>query len=167
MTNRQINLDDTTPVAELKFENLDSRYKSAHILGTSVIYILLMLLALLLSFSDYPWSVIIAEGVIAAAFMVNLCILPKSYFFKGYAFREHDLTYRSGIIFPKVTTIPYSKIQQVSLKQNPISRMFSLYSVEIVNGAQALSSVSIPGLTEEKALEIKNLVTGKIRKEND
>ena len=40
--------------------------------------------------------------------------------------------------------------------------VFGLYAVDIVNGAQALSDISIPGLTARTAEEIKALVTRRL-----
>ena len=65
-----------------------------------------------------------------------------------------------------VITIPFCKIQQVSIRQNPITRIFGLYAIDIVNGAQMLEATSIPGLTEEKANDIKALIIESIRNEN-
>lgn len=81
---------------------------------------------------------------------------------QGYALRENDITYRRGIIFPKLTTIPFERIQQVSVKQNPVSKFYGLFAVEIVNGAQGLSSLTIPGLTEDTANQIKNRVIDRL-----
>ncbi len=150
------------PVSELRFEPLAEKYKQAHYVGTTLIYLLLMSLALLLLLTEYHRILGYVEGAVAIFFGINLIILSKAYSRKGYALREHDISYRSGVVFHKVTTIPYSKIQQVSLKQNPISRLFGLYSVDIVNGAQTISSLNIPGLTQEKASYIKDLITKKI-----
>ena len=91
---------------------------------------------------------------------------PKAYAYKGYAVREHDITYRSGIVFPKTVTIPFCKVQQVSVRQNPVSRMFGLYAVDVVSGAQMLAETVIPGLTREKAEEIKSLLIERTRNEN-
>ncbi len=165
--NHQLNLGDITPVADLQFEHLDKKYRSAHIIGTALIYFLLLTAALLLLLIDTPWPCVIAECVITVALIVNLLLLPKAYERKGYSCREHDITYRSGIIFPKVTTVPFIRIQQVSLKQNPVSKLFKLYSVEVVNGAQTLSSITVPGLTEMTATRIKKLITDKLTTEND
>lgn len=159
--------EGVAPVAELKFEPLAEKYKQAHYVGTTLIYPLLMSLALLLLLTEYHRLLGYVEGAVAIFFIINLIILSKAYSRKGYALREHDISYRSGVVFHKVTTIPYSKIQQVSIKQNPISRLFGLYSVDIFNGAQALSSLNIPGLTKENAAHLKDFITEKIRNEND
>ena len=43
--------------------------------------------------------------------------------------------------------------------------MFGLSTIDIVNGAQLLANTSIPGLAEEKANEIKVLISESIRNE--
>lgn len=167
MENYQLDLDGITPVHSLQFDLLDRRYKKCHIIGVSLVYLFIMALASMLMLIDIQWLFPVVECVIILIFLINMAILPESYRRKGYAFRDQDLSYRSGIVFPRVTTIPYVRIQQVSVKQNPVSKLFNLYSIEIVNGAQALSSMTIPGLSEERAWQIKNLLTGKLSKSHE
>lgn len=167
MTNHQLYLDDTTLVENLEFEPISKKYKNVQIISASIAYIALMALALLLLLADSPWWCIAAEAVIAVAFAGNIAILRKAFQFKGYALREQDFTYRTGAIFPKVTTIPYARIQQVSIGQNPVSKHFGLCSLDVENGAQTLSSISIPGLSEEKAQQIKTIITGKLGNSHD
>lgn len=102
------------------------------------------------------------EGGLLLALVINILFLPKAYAYKGFAIREHDITYRSGIIFPSVITVPFCKIQQVGVRQTPIARIFGLYAVDIVNGAQLLAKVTIPGLKEKRANEIKALILERI-----
>lgn len=163
MENKQIilGLEEVEPVSGLLFEPLDRKYRSAHILGTAIAYVLLMALALLLLLTDPIWAFIAVECAIAVTGAANIAMLKKACAFKGYALRDHDISYRTGIIFPKITTIPYSRVQQVSVRQNPVSRLYGLYSVDIVNGAQQLSSMAIPGLTKETATRIKELIAEK------
>ncbi|MDE6787104.1 MAG: PH domain-containing protein, partial [Muribaculaceae bacterium] len=150
-----------------EFEHLDEKYKKVQVIGISLTYIVLMGLCLLLLLADSIWWCISFEIALAIALAINLSIVSKAYQIKGYALREYDITYRSGFIFTKITTIPYSRLQQVTIKQNPISKFCRLYTVEIVNGAQGLSSLNIPGLPESTAKQIKNLLTEKLQQEND
>lgn len=167
MINHQISLAGVVPVEELEFEPLDARYRNAQIIGVLLVYVLFMCLAAFLLLADCFWIFIVAECILALAAAINAAILPKAFRYKGYALRDHDISYKSGMIFPKTTTVPFARVQQVSVGQNPVSRFFRLYSVEVVNGAQALSSLKIPGLTEETANRIKNLVTEKLRNCDD
>lgn len=167
MTNYQTFTEQITPVENINFEPLDAKYMQVHLIGTILSYFVLMAAALLLLLLENPWVCIATECVLAICFSVNISLIPKACRFKGYAFRRHDLTYRTGLVFPKLTTIPYQRIQQVSLRRNPISKLFGLCSVEIVNGAQSLASLKIPGLSEEKASQIRNLLTEQLNSTHD
>lgn len=162
MTNRQWNLDDIDRVEDLSYAPLEKSYLKAQAVMTALSWFGLMLLPICLFFVDEfvgrRLIVICAEAAMFTAALVNLMLLPKAYSYKGYAVREHDITYRSGIIFPKTVTVPFCKVQQVSIRQNPVTKMFGLYAVTIVNGAQILAETVIPGLTREKAEEIKSLL---------
>ncbi len=159
MSNHRIVIEDFDPIERLDFEPVSDKYRNVQIILALIAYTLLAAAALMLLLADTLWWLIAVESVIIISCVVNLIILLKAYQYKGYALREHDITYRTGVIFPKLTTIPYSRIQQVSISQNPVSRYFGLCSVDIVNGAQGLSSLSIKGLPKEKADQIKNVIT--------
>ena len=152
MTNRQISLDNIDRVENLAFVPLEKKYLKAHTAATALAWLGLMLLPLFILLADEldgrNLIVICAEAVLLAAGLVNLAILPN------------------GIVFPKTVTIPFCKVQQVSVRQNPVSRMFGLYAVDVVSGAQMLAETVIPGLTREKAEEIKSLLIERTRNEN-
>ncbi len=156
-------MEEVTPVEELRYESIEPQYRSVQISLTCIGYVILAALALFFLLLDNSLWVILCESAILVTMLINLIIVRKAWLFKGYALRENDLSFRSGIVFPTITTIPYLKVQQVSVKQNPISKLFNLYAVEVVNGAQAMASLSIPGLTEEKATQIKNIIINKLR----
>lgn len=77
---------------------------------------------------------------------------------KGYAIREHDFSYRSGVIFKSVISQPILRIQHVELKHGPVDRHFGLASLEIFSAGGAMHTFAIPGLPEEKAREIRSYV---------
>lgn len=170
MTNKQLISADIDRVENLSYTPLEKTYLKVLMVKTIFSYLLLMGLALFLllveNFSGRYTAIVCIEGVLLVAFIINLFLLPKAFAKKGFAVREHDITYRSGLLFPSVITLPFCKIQQVSISQNPLTRMCGLYEIDIVNGAQLLSETSIPGLTEEKANEIKAFIIESIRNEN-
>lgn len=167
MTNHQLFLENTAPIDELQFGHVDEKYRSVLTASVILTYIALAGLALLLLLLDNRVWCPVAECVIVVAFAINISIISKACRFKGYALRENDITFRSGVLFPKTTTVPYNRVQQVSVSQNPVSKYFGLYSVDIVNGAQSMSSLTIPGLNEETANQIKNHIIKKLRHAND
>lgn len=169
MTNKQLTIDNIDCVENLHYTPLEGKYLKVLYVKTLFIYLAFMVLALFLLLADtfnYRYLTVVGmEGVLLIALVVNFFLLSKAFAYKGFAIREHDITYRSGLFFPSVTTIPFCKIQQVSVRQNLITRMFGLYTIDIVNGAQLLANTSIPGLAEEKANEIKVLIIESIRNE--
>lgn len=170
-TNCQLELEEVLervrPVDELYYEPIDRRYRAVQMILTALGYVLLAGAACFLLLIDNCLWFILAECVIVVAIAFNLFILRKAWQFKGYALRENDISYRGGIVFPKIITIPYDKLQQVTLKQNPISKMFKLYAVEVVNGAQGMASLTIPGLTEERANQIKGIVIERLKNDDE
>ena len=171
MSNRQINMNDITRVEQLVYTPLEKKYLHVQQTNVVIVYLILMGIGLFwllaLDSATRLWGCLLTEIGLLMTLLINLWILPKAYNFKGFAIREHDITYRSGILFPSVITIPFCKIQQVSISQNPVSRYFRLYSVDLVNGAQLESAAHIPGLSEDRANEIKALVIERVRHENN
>ena len=84
---------------------------------------------------------------------------------KGFAFRAHDVLFRSGIIATNTIVIPYNRIQHVALHESFISRIFGLAKVEIFTAGASSSDLEIAGIENEEAENIKQLLMGKIQKE--
>lgn len=84
---------------------------------------------------------------------------------RGYAFRQHDLLYKSGIISETTTIIPYNRIQHVAMHEGFISRQFGLAEVEVFTAGGGNSDIQIPGIEKEKAQNIKQLLMQKLTEE--
>lgn len=171
MTNRQIWFDDIQPVETLRFEPIEERYVKVILFRTALIYLIFMAAAFLILLLDLSCAVILlvaAECVLAAAMAVNLTLARKFCWAKGYALRNKDISYRSGLFFTTVTTVPFCKIQQVSIRVNPVSRLFGLYYLDVTNGSQDITNcITIPGLPQEKAERMKALLINNTDLEND
>lgn len=166
MTNKQLDAEYVDRIDDLCYFPLERKYQKVQLIKMICVYLVMMGLSLfLLLADDFSRRYLVTaclEGGLLLAFVINILFLPKAYAYKGFAIREHDITYRSGIIFPSVITVPFCKIQQVGVRQTPIARIFGLYAVDIVNGAQLLAKVTIPGLKEKRANEIKALILERI-----
>ena len=84
---------------------------------------------------------------------------------KGFAFRQHDVLFRQGIIATNTLVIPYNRIQHVALHEGILSRFFGLAKIEIFTAGGNSSDIGIPGIAKEEAENIKQLLMGKIQKE--
>lgn len=112
------------------------------------------------AFSNTIWIAILVGLVL---FLAGLVMFTKfSFHKKGYAFREHDAIYKSGLISETTTIIPFNRVQHVALHQGFISRKLGLASVELFTAGGSSSDLEIPGLLLADAQLIKNLVSQKI-----
>jgi membrane protein YdbS with pleckstrin-like domain len=97
--------------------------------------------------------------------IITYVILRVAFRKKGFAFREHDVLFRDGIIATNTTIIPYNRVQHVALHEGWLSRYFGLAKVEIFTAGGSSSDIEIPGIEKEHAEKIKQLVMGKIQQQ--
>src|SRR5699024_1739747 len=74
-----------------------------------------------------------------------------SFLKKAYAFREHDVLFKSGVIATTTTIIPYNRIQHVSLHEGFIDRKFALGEEQIFTAGGSGSDIEIPGIAIDQA----------------
>jgi len=108
-------------------------------------------------------------GIVAYIIIILLHITIARISFKnrGYAFRAHDVIYRSGAIAITTTIIPYNRVQHAALYEGWLARKFNLSAVEIYTAGGANSDIKIPGIEKQHAENIKQLLMGKILKQQD
>jgi len=112
--------------------------------------------------SNYGLFVLVGFLVIFSfAILLNRLAFKK----KAFAFRNHDVIYRSGLIATSTMVIPYNRVQHVALHEGFVSRIFGLAKVEIFTAGGNSSDLEIPGIAKEEAENIKQLLMGKIQKQ--
>jgi uncharacterized protein len=80
---------------------------------------------------------------------------------KGYAVRRHDLMYRSGLLFRRVTVVPFNRIQHSEIQQGLIERQFGLSQLSVFTAGGSQSDLAIPGLAWDEAERIRNFLSQK------
>ena len=114
-------------------------------------------------FSGRIWLII---GIMLSMFCLFVTFVSIAGFYKkGYAFREHDVLYKFGLISNNTVVIPYNRIQHVALHESLVSRIFDLAKIQIFTAGGSSSDIEIPGIEKEQAEKIKQLLMGKIQKQ--
>jgi hypothetical protein len=168
-TNETIDTNQLPRFEEVTFTALHQKYLTVVILNLVKIIAILILVPSLLSFfrpelfSRRLWIVIGAVLPVLFIWIATFSIV--GYKRKGFAFREHDVLYRSGIIATNTVVIPYNRVQHVALHEGVISRYLGLANVEIFTAGGSSSDLEIPGIDKEQAEKIKQLLMGKIQKQ--
>ena len=102
------------------------------------------------------------SGAYIFAVILTIVINVINFKTRGFAFREHDVIYRSGAISISTTIIPYNRVQHVAIHEGPVARWLGLATIEVFTAGGVGGDIKIPGLEKIHAAAIKQLVTGKI-----
>jgi membrane protein YdbS with pleckstrin-like domain len=75
----------------------------------------------------------------------------------GYAERQDDLLVRRGVMFSRLSVIPYGRMQFVDVTAGPLERAFGVATVRL-HTAAAATDARIPGLARDEAARLRDLL---------
>ncbi len=164
-TNELIGTQDLPRFEAVAFTPLHRDYWKVTAIGTGMFFIVV---AVALGFMQYFNSDLAAYAIwLWAAYALVVCatvlFLRIAFMRKGYAFREHDVLFTSGVISHTTTVIPYNRIQHVALHEGFLSRQFNLAEIQVFTAGGSGSELEIPGIPKDLAENIKQLLMGKIQ----
>jgi membrane protein YdbS with pleckstrin-like domain len=73
----------------------------------------------------------------------------------GYLERADDLLVRRGVLFSRLSVVPYGRMQFVDVTAGPLERSFGLATVRL-HTAAAASDARIPGLERDEAARVRD-----------
>jgi membrane protein YdbS with pleckstrin-like domain len=73
----------------------------------------------------------------------------------GYAEREDDLLVRRGVMFARLSVVPYGRMQFIDVTAGPLERALGLATVRL-HTAAAATDARIPGLEREEAARLRD-----------
>lgn len=163
-SNKQIFTSELPDWQEIQFEKISPKYTFV-VFGR---YILLLLSFLFLLFGFFwikgvSWNQNYQYGLIGGLLFLLLLLALNIWSMRywGYALREHDISYRSGIFIKTVKIIPFKQVQHVDIKESALSRIFGLSSLEL-HTAGAGEGLKIPGIKRSQVSFIQEYISQKI-----
>jgi membrane protein YdbS with pleckstrin-like domain len=100
----------------------------------------------------------IAYGLAAAAVALGVIAWPfvgRRFGSWGYAEREDDLLVRRGVMFARLSVVPYGRMQFIDVTAGPLERAFGLATVRL-HTAAAATDARIPGLERGEAARLRD-----------
>jgi hypothetical protein len=82
-------------------------------------------------------------------------LVSRRYRSWGYAEREDDLLVRRGVLFARLSVVPYGRMQFIDVTAGPLERAFGLATVRL-HTAAAATDARIPGLEREEAARLRD-----------
>jgi membrane protein YdbS with pleckstrin-like domain len=99
--------------------------------------------------------VVIGVGIVIGLIVLRLLFLPRSLRTWGYAERADDLLVRHGLLYRRLSIVPYGRMQFVDVTAGPMERLFQLATVQL-HTAAAATDAKIPGLPPEEAARLRD-----------
>lgn len=103
-------------------------------------------------------AVAVAVGVAVAILLAGLItdlFVGRRVRAWGYAEHREDLMVRRGVMFRRLSVIPYGRMQYIDVTAGPFERMFGLATVQM-HTAAAASDAKIPGLPASEAARLRD-----------
>lgn len=148
-------MTDYFPLGQPEWRSLAPDFVAVKTLSRAITYAVLVLLAGIPTwiFAGWRWALLVA--VVLAVFAVwqtgRMRVWCRGY---RFALREHDLLVSEGVISRTLVSIPYGRIQTVSVEDGLIDRKWGLANLTI-NTASSQDG-SIPGLPAEEAAALRD-----------
>lgn len=166
-TNETIDTTQLPKYEEVEFSVLHTNYWKVILISLAIFFLIIGIgLGFTLYFNE-ELAVFVTELSIVYVVLVFIVLFFSRLGFKkkGFAFRNHDVLFRHGIIATNTLVIPYNRVQHVALHEGLLSRFFGLAKIEIFTAGGSSSDIEIPGIDKEQAESIKQLLMGKIQKQ--
>jgi membrane protein YdbS with pleckstrin-like domain len=153
-------------ITKVQFKKINQLYLKVIFINFLIVFFLLLgglIILHQLVFQDEV-NAFIFPIYISFLVLFGLILLYSFISFKKrkYALREKDISYKSGLLVKKLTTVPFSRIQHVETDEKPVSRIFGLSSLSVYTAGDSSDDLVIKGITKETALQIKEFITTKI-----
>jgi membrane protein YdbS with pleckstrin-like domain len=99
------------------------------------------------------WGLALLGAVIVLGALVERT-LKRRFSGWGYLERADDLLVRRGVLFSRLSVVPYGRMQFVDVTAGPFERSFGLATVRL-HTAAAASDARIPGLERTEAARVR------------
>ncbi|WP_342328737.1 PH domain-containing protein [Pedobacter sp. FW305-3-2-15-E-R2A2] len=165
-TNETINIDVLPKYEEVALNALSRKYWKVVLLNIAIfLFILAAGIAIVLFFVEgFRAYLYVLVGIFLLFSILLITLYRASIKRIGYAIREKDLIYKSGIISISTAIIPFTRIQHITLNEGIFSRMFQLGSLHVFTAGGISGSITIPGLDIHLAKNIKEELNRQLAK---
>jgi len=108
---------------------------------------------------------LIAGTALVIAVLLILRIPQRRYGARGYQMSADRLRVVKGLMFRSDTVVPFGRVQHIDVAQSPLERFFGIATLTVHTAGNHNASVSLPGLGEELAREMRETIRAHIRRE--
>ena len=109
-------------------------------------------------------GVAIVPVVLLFGWLVLLMPLRR-YHARGYDMAADRLRVVKGILFRSDVVVPFGRVQHLDVEQGPVERWYGVATLTLHTAGTHNSSVSLPGLGHQTALDMREAIRAHVRRE--
>lgn len=169
-SNEQVTTEELPQYEEVTLEQLP---KECMIVGMITWLIILLISLTIITILNFVQNMPLFKGGVlywilayVTALVLGCLFIRISYLRKGYAVREHDITYKSGIIWHKRIVLPFNRIQHVETHQGVLQRKFELAKLQLFTAGGQRADMTIDGLGFAVSESIKSSILNRLENEH-
>jgi len=163
--NREITLDELPAADDVEWRSLAARYVRRLQVQSLITTTVTAVGVVLLQAAPLPitqrwlfglaWLLIGASGV--SGLLWPFVSVPR----KGYAIRDKDILYRSGVFWRTVTAVPFNRVQHVETSSTPLDRYFGLAALQLFTAGGSGGDLKIYGMPADVAESLRLFILEK------
>lgn len=163
-TNEPIDLAQLPKYESVSLDKPSSNYWKVIVINISIFLLLLGagLTALLILAPEIRGNTFFLIGGYFLFAILLFIIFRASFKKRGFALRDKDIIYKSGIVAETTTIVPLNRIQHVALDEGIFSRIFKLGKLQIYTAGGQTGHLMIAGIEIDKAISMKELLLRKL-----
>jgi uncharacterized protein len=109
-----------------------------------------------------PAGSFIAPVLLLALWLI-IRVPMRRYQARGYDMGDDRIRIVSGHVFYSDVIVPFGRIQHIDVDQGPLQRLYGLATLTVHTAGNHNSTVSLPGLTHDDALTMREAIRLHIR----
>ena len=157
-------VDDLPRAEEVDWQPLHAPYiRQLQVQGLIVLLIVAMAPVVLLFIPDF--SLVPIYILWPALLVISIPVLrwPRIAVARmGYAIRDKDIVYREGVVWRRITAVPFNRIQHVETSSGPLDRRFGTATLQLFTAGGSAGDLKIAGLSAETAEDMRAFILGKV-----
>lgn len=161
LSNNQVFPSNLAQINTIKFQTLAKQAKLDNILSSLSFWLPVSVAGIFFLYFYLKVSLAILFLSCAGITLFLLFILylaSKQVAMTGFAVREQDFVLKQGVIWRKLTVVPFARIQHIELHRGPIERKLDLATLKLYTAGGSGSDLDISGLNWQQAEQLKHFI---------
>lgn len=150
---------------------LHPNYKLLMRIGAMILGVVIMIAALIgdTALQDHdlpvPFGIVSVPALLVALFIIIR--MPHARFnARGYQMSRDRLRVVRGVLWHSDTIVPFGRVQHIDVDQGPIERALDIATLTLHTAGNYNSSVNLPGLGHELAVQMREEIRAHIKRES-